>query len=154
MMLRLLAAILSSAEGFILDATAGVIEALRECTDTNSGGTTAELVWNNIGGSAREGEVWCLANTLGDAKIGDWVLPNNSGSDFYIKFSNQVGDPPTGVVFDVWLKIGGTSSATRTITLTAAATELNTVTFDIDLGVDGVTSLSGPIEWELISNAS
>lgn len=133
----------------LLQADAGLSSG-RLCSETNDPFAAATLIWYQVGdASGRGGEVWCLTSTSGDAKLGDWLDPNDDPGDYFIFFSNPVGDGISfGATFSVWHKIGGASSDNRFQTQSGNGV-IELTTFDVDLGRDGSTSDDGPANWQV-----
>ena len=112
----------------------------------------AKLIWYEIGAaSGREGELWTLTDNGGNAKAEDWILPNNFDTPVYIRFSNLVGDNPTGDSFNAWHRLDTTERGQR---LNADSSNVKLCTFDSELGIDGSTAIVGPVNHTLNADSS
>lgn len=122
--------------------------------DVDDAGATAraELIWYEIGAaSGREGELWSITDNFGNAKEEDWILPNDFNTPVYIRFSNLVGDAPSGDSFDTWHRLDTTQ---RGQFLSASNPTALFCTFDSELGTNGSTALVGPVSHTLDADAS
>lgn len=153
-MIRRLAAILGTRIKFLFaDASASFFQ--RQAESSGGSGAGAQLIWYQVGdGSGRGGEVWKLETPGVTEKIGDWLIPNSRSGDIYINFSNLVGDPPSGDLFNTWHKLGGSSSANRSQGLGVSPPITESCAFDVELGTDGVAARDGPFTWQVTADAS
>lgn len=122
--------------------------------DVDDAGVTAraELIWYEQGAaSGREGELWSVTDTSGDTKEEDYILPNDFNTPVYIRFTNLVGDAPSGDAFNSWHRLDTTQ---RGQSLSASSPTALFCTFDSELGTDGSTALVGPVNHTLDADAS
>ena len=122
--------------------------------DISDAGATAlaALIWYEIGAaSGREGELWTLTDNFGNAKAEDWILPNDLDTPTHIRFSNLVGDAPTGDSFNSWHRLDTTQRGQR---LSVNSPSSLSCTFDSELGIDGSTAIVGPVNHTLDADAS
>ncbi len=142
--------LMASRTGGLLQADAAISAGTRQVIEVQSPLADATVIWYKIGdASGRGGEVWALLATAGDSKLGDWLVPNDAGIDAHIQFSNLVGDTPTGWSTS-WQRIGGTGSGN--VSLQQQGTF--EADFDVDIGRDGSTSVSGPAAWGIEADSS